>query len=304
MDYETGIASSPLDLLNKLATFAGAHGWDALSSATANSYVFATETGPEVFAGVLANSTEWITRGARGHNAGVAYDAQPGNAGQSHVMNLGAGPFTAYHFFVGEEDGYPHIHVVVEVSALQFRHWTLGSLVKFGTWDGGTISDSTLLSDNSLTRHVPESSSHRHICDASYGSNASAHLYIDYDAKVDNWQMIGTANTTTTTHGTGSTRSNGIRAGIQDVGYQRWNFRTPMWPLEYFVNRASSLKSAAGRIPNMRGINVTNFAEGDITVLGSDEWMIFPVFRRQIAAVPNTEVSSGVYGYAYLKSSS
>jgi hypothetical protein len=104
----------------------------------------------------------------------------------------------------------------------------------------------------------------------------------------------------TATFHTGSTRVGGFYANFMNIGYQRWNFRTPQWPMLYFANRASSLRSPIGRMPNIRAINVRNFFPGQEVTISGDTWKIFPVFQKQTEAVANTIVSSGLYGYAHL----
>jgi hypothetical protein len=296
--YETGISSSPADLFAKLQTFLNANGW-VVQPATTGIVVW-NGSGAQIFAGINATATSWQTRGCLGYNADASFNAQPNNSGITHTVNLGAGPFTAYHFYIGDEGGFEYIHVTVEVIGGVYRHWALGQLVPFGVVQGGIYCDSTNLVDDAVNRNNPDSGNHRYICDALNGSTTStAHIHVDYDGKSNNWQPVAGAGTINADQCVGSMRVSGLLAAMQTIGYQRWNLRTPLWPLIYFANRPSSLRSAIGRVPNLRQVSLNNFVPGDIVSIGGENWQVFPVFQRQSGTVANTVVSSGLYGYAH-----
>lgn len=294
--YETGVATSPSDLLNKLGVFVEANGW-SYDAAASGAVIYNGASGVGIFAGILAGATDIQTRGCLGYSPAAAWNAQPGNAGLTHTINVGAGPYTSYHCWVGDEDGNDYVHLTIEKSAGEFRHWALGRLVPFGSITGGVYCDGTWLEDNTTFRNSPESGSHRHLCDANTNLTGG-HVWVDYDAKVNTWQAV-TDSQATNRH-FGSTRSGGMWSNFHTIGYQNWNFRTPQWPMTYFANRASNLRSPIGRMPNIRAVNVRNFFPGQEVTIGSDVWKIFPVFQKQIGSVANTIVSSGLYGYAHL----
>lgn len=300
--YQTGVATSPIDLLNKLGTFIEAHGWvsDPTSTASSAGLSNGESSGPAIACGVLATATEWQTRGCEQLSSVLAWNNQPGKSAFTHTCNWGAGPYVAYHFFVGDEDGAEYVHVTVEVTAGHFRHWTLGELVKFGSVTGGMYTDSTFLTDFDNLKNSPEYQNHRHICDASC-NDTGAHLKVDYDGKVGGtWQACTSAGTQAANFHTGINRASGLIYPLIYVGYQRWNGRTPGQPMMYFANRASSLRSPIGRMPNIRSINVTNFFPGELITFGPDTWKVFPVFQKYIGNAPASITSSGIYGYAHL----
>ena len=296
--YETGVATSPSDLLGKLGVFIEANGW-SYDGGSSGAVIYNGASGVGIFAGVNATATEIHTRGCLGYLGASAWNAQPGHSGITHIMNLGAGPYTSYHIWVGDEDGNDYVHLTVEKTAGEFRHWALGKLVPYGSMTGGVYSDSTLLTDSAGQRNSPDSSLHRHLCDANQNT-ALGQVWVDYDGKVNTWQGVQNAGVFTTTLHCGSTRTLGLYANFMNIGYQRWNFRTPQWPMLYFANRAGSLRSPIGRMPNIRAINVRNFFPGQEVTISGDTWKIFPVFQKQTEAVGNDIVSSGLYGYAHL----
>lgn len=300
--YQTGVASSPSDLLAKMISFIALNGWTYVVPSTGDAAISNGESsGQAIACGIdVVTANQWQTRGCEQINAAVGWNAQPGRANQTHTCNWGTGPFTAYHLWVGDEDGFEYVHLSVEVTSGEFRHWALGQMVPFGTIVGGVYSDSTFLATNDSLKNAPEYSGHRHLCDAGC-NDQGAHVLLDYDGKVGgHWQAVTQAGSVDANFHTGSNRSLGIIAPFMTIGYQRWNLRTPMWPMIYFANRASSLRSPIGRMPHIRSINIRNFFPGQTYTIGSEDWMVLPVFQKQIDSVGSGIVSSGLYGYAHL----
>jgi subtilisin family serine protease len=290
--YQTGIASDPADLVSKLATFAAANGWTVNTPASGR--VFIKDT---CLVGVSSDTDEVFLRGAITYNGAAAWNAQTNNSGNTVSIDCGTGPFTAYHFFVGDEDGADYIHVVIEIAAGRYRHFSFGEMIKHGTYTGGTYVDGTNWDNSTNFQHVPDSGQHQVICDGNTASG-TGHVWVDYDSKVNNWQLIRGPGTFTTTLGIGSFRDNGMISIWPSLGIQPWNLRNNMAPLTYFVNRSDSLRSPVGRIPNMRCLGLHNLTPGETLSIGGDDWLCFPVIQRTETFV-NTIESSGMYGYAF-----
>lgn len=292
-DYETGISTDPADLVSKLATFAAANGWTVNSPTSGRVFVKGS-----IYVGVGSDSDEVFARGALGYDAGSAYNAQPNNSAMSTVMDIGVGPFTAYHFFVGDEESCDYINAVVEYAAGKYRHLAFGTLIKRGVYTGGTYVDSTNWNNSTLYQNDPNDAQHQVICDAN-SSGGTGHFACDYDAKTNNWQRVITA--AGTAYALGSARTNGMNQIYNAVGIQKWNMRNLLWPLSYFANRASSLRSPVGRIPNMRMVRMDNLTPGETLSIGGDNWMVFPIIQRTESYGSSSSAieSSGMYGYAY-----
>lgn len=294
--YETGVASDPADLLAKMETFAGSNGWTV--STPTSGKVFRKGT---IVVGASTDADELFLRGAITYNSGTAWNAQDNNSGQTLDINLGAGPFTAYHFFIGAEDSNDYFHGVIEISANVFRHFVFGRLVRSGTYDGGVYVEGVRWSTASQAPGNPNSASHITIADAN-GTTAGSHLWIDHDSKTNNWQM-GVASTASTAY-QGNGRSSGmIDIQLLTIRNQRYNLRTPLWPAQLFVRRASSLLSLAGRLPDFRHVSIENFVPGDIITIGGVDWMLFPVCQKTDTASHNNASPPNSYyqGYAYRK---
>ena len=147
--YQTGTATSPTDLLQKLVTWLVAQGWTQDASAADGSGWRAHLHKGGLYANLRAamNESIWNYNNAAGYGIGLylgdaysgaaSWKAQSGGpiqSGTSNVigagMQLAAGAISAYHFF---DDGADHISVVVEKSPGIFVHVGWGpTLAKVG----------------------------------------------------------------------------------------------------------------------------------------------------------------------------
>jgi hypothetical protein len=296
MDYETGISTGPGDLMGKLATFAATNGWTLTSYGVGNGASLSKGT---IVCGYNTDTDEIFLRGGTS-TAGAAWNSLANNPGYSVTIDCGAGPFVAYHLFAGEESGSEYLNAVIEFASGQYRHLCFGNLIKHGAYTGGTYIDGVNWNNSINFANQPESDNHQVICDANVQSG-NGHVYADFDAKTNNWVRVMSAGGFTTTNGTGSVRSNGINQMFHNLGYARFNLRNLTAPLTYFANRASSLRSPLGRIPNMRQVGMGNLEPGAILSIGGDEWKCFPISQRTDSWGSGSSLieSSGPYGYAY-----
>lgn len=297
MAYETGTASSVSDLLTKLVTFATANGWTNNSPSTG--VVLSKGT---VVCGLFANSPNLDTRGAITVANGSAWNAQTGNSSTTHQMDIGAGPYTAYHFYALTEGSKDLLAVCVEISAGVFRHWILCDLIKVGSFTGGTYTDSVNWNDGAIYINVPDSSYHRFIADsANANASQAGHFWVDSDGGSNTWGTVRDETDFTLRAGVGSVRGAGKWTKMMSIGYQRWNLRTPLWPIELVVTRASSYRTPLGRVPAMRLVNIRNHTPGEILTIGGADFQLWPVCARTDAwgDTSSTIPSSGHYGYAY-----
>jgi hypothetical protein len=298
MAYETGVASSPADLLTKLATFAVTNGW-ANTAASGGGLMLSKG---QIVVGLNTDSDELFSRGATAVNGALAYNAQPNNSGTTHSCDLGAGPFTAYHFYSLVEEGKDLLAACVEISSGVFRHWVAADLIKFGAWTGGPYFNSQNHNDGSSEANDPYSSYHRYICDTQQ-SNASqsGHAWVDVDGLTNNWKLeTHDGDYTASTRGPGVFRQDGMLYWFSQVGYQRFNLRTPLFPADIYVNRPSSLRSIMGRIPAFRLCSMRNHTPGEIVTIGGADFQLWPCVSRTDAwGATSTTPSSGYFGYAY-----
>lgn len=157
MPYQTGAASSPTDLIQKLITFLVANGWTQdMSQAEGSGWrVHAHLSSNYVhLRSAMNESTIWQQSYAVAHyavhmylgtgfNGSNAWNAQNTGAPIGTASNpmgvgmkLSAGPFSNYYFFC--DSGGDNVAVVVERTPGLFVHLGWGSsLAKAGTWTGG-----------------------------------------------------------------------------------------------------------------------------------------------------------------------
>lgn len=299
MAYETGVASTPADLRSKLDTFAAANGWTITTLLDGHK---AYSKGNVVVA-VATDSNYLYGRGALSVNAGANWNAQPNTSSWQHRTNIGAGPYTAYHFYALTEEGKDLLAAVIEISSGVFRHFIICDLIKYGAWTGGTYTNSVLWNTGTQWINSPGSTYHRTICDAyQVNSEAGGHFWCNTDGLTDNWCLEWYYNDfTASTRGPGNTNTEGMANWYRDAGWQRWNLRTPLIPMELFVNRPSNLRSIIGRIPAMRHANLRNHSVGEILNIGGSDFQLWPVCARTDTwGSGNSTVYSSAYsGYAY-----
>jgi hypothetical protein len=63
-----------------------------------------------------------------------------------------------------------------------------------------------------------------------------------------------------------------------------------------YGERTSNLGSPLGYPPHLRWVRLDYLSPGDVLTIGSDQWKVFPVIRKDGGT---GQVNSGKYGYAY-----
>ncbi len=166
MTFETGSATDLQDLLGKLNTFAvtthggwtagytpnpqTTDGWFELHKGSISfsaKFAVGAQAPPEHLsvhhANGYVNST--TAPGAHTNDSGNGYNT--GTTGHTNanlltercVSQIGDGPYASYYFFADDTSPNDYIHVAVEVTPGQFRHFGFGLLSLFGD-QGGTRS--------------------------------------------------------------------------------------------------------------------------------------------------------------------
>lgn len=150
MAYETGTASDATDLMSKLSTFAQANGFTEDYYSGANRHLSLSRPADNIYISFCWDGVDYLQMYQALGFSGT-YNEQPwnqvddsGNGSDDpdtypdrgrQVSRIGAGSYTAYHFFAYTD---PHnIHVVLEFSPGLYRHFGFGKVHKVGTWVGG-----------------------------------------------------------------------------------------------------------------------------------------------------------------------
>lgn len=214
-DYQNGSASSPIDLLQTLASWLVAQGWTQDASASEGSgwrahlhkgsqYVNfrAAMTGETLFSnhGGSGSCAIGINLGT-GYSSGSAWHLQAGAPTEASdvthplfcAMNLPAGAIVAYHLF---DDGNDNITMVVEKIAGRFVHLGWGKTLKkigytFDSWhfyasSPGYWATSTQsgLAGNTAESYAP-------LSHQPYNSNQFANSFFRVDASVFSARWVG-----------------------------------------------------------------------------------------------------------------
>ena len=313
--YQTGSATDVTDLLDKLRIFLLAQGWTvngfvvitngkrlSLLSPAGNYFELASDT--SVVTG--ANPSPYIKVCAcRGYASGSAFNAQSGTSGETWANRL-TGPFTAYHFFVDSS----YAHIVIEITSGVFSHIQIGAINKFCTFTGGEYAAAlNWYMSGSGYQNTPVSGYHNVPWENQNNSGNAKYSQFraDIDSVSDKWHGphdSATYRFMSNTMQLWSQSTAGISRRIWSAGPSSYNQNTPLIPLYAIVVRASTNQSILGVAPDVRGINMKNYAPGATITIGSEQWLVFPWTQKSDAYnVPAdaAKVQSYYYGFAYRK---
>jgi hypothetical protein len=213
------------------------------------------------------------------------------------VNDIGDGPFPSYHFF--EQDSGPaYVHVVVEISSETYRHFGWGEMEKFNDWTGGEYCYAHFADENTNSSAVDTGA------DVPFDG-------IDSGASGSTARRGATIHAEGLPHQGGSEKwlhhAGGVSADDTDFNDTAGNTKRlafggmrggPLWPLTQFRSDVSTghipLTPLAiftrdftndfvyflGNIPDIRMVDIFNFAAGQEVTIGSDTWVLFPQVRR------------------------
>lgn len=212
--------------------------------------------------------------------------------------------FATYHLFTNSTGDY--IHVVIEETAGQFRHFSIGNVKKYGTWTGGQYvqashwAEHTFPSDFSSAMRLPFGASGQEYA-FSFDKPANVHR-ADIDTLTGNWVYLTTTTSSPTpgrfgpasysnnaldrrgNGGGGAVGTNNDLGGalFYDQSPMGWNGLAPLLPLYVTCTRNGSVNnwSMLGEFMDVRYMNMSNFAPGDEFTIGSDTWKVFPIFAK------------------------
>ena len=271
MAYQTGSATSPIDLLQKLVTFLTANGWTLDSSiadgtgwrahlhrggdfinlksttGAVNPWGFTTVPAPIASSAAMhlymgtgwSGAADWNLQAGGPIGNGVAY-----TVGMS--MPLPTGAITSYHFFADATGD--NIVVVVEKTTSIFTHLGWGvSLTKAGAYTGGPYFFASLygysFASTNTTKPGPQNGITAHEA-FRYGdplnNGAMGYVRADVDAFTGKWLSCSNSTIVSTTGYTGKKLATGIRgfttAPKTDIPIEEF-FRERMVP--DFTNQAT-----------------------------------------------------------------
>lgn len=348
MSYQTGSASSAANLMDTLLTFAQAEGWSDVSGdwpiSKGNCHVHWSE--------VQQNFIDWDTGGGGnllkdtirmaigtslpGSVPSPWYD-MPGTIVSSDTdgdapffFTNGTNSILAYHFFTVPAVA-DYIHVVIQIAAELYQHFSFGNIDKRGLTHSGvgyvTAQAMTPFSDRSGSggRHHNLYDTYRgftgHVGEASDATKfLSIHPidvlpvgYIGNNTILPSGRLFDTIGLR---HGTQFVHNND---GIFPQNHTPWSLAdqskplpvsgdVPLYSMPIIIHQttAQSLDNRCvytGEFPGIRYCRMDGMQPGDEFTFGGDTWKVFPVLRLTEISNYNQPLvkSSGPMSFAYQK---
>ena len=322
MSYQTGTALDLDDLLQKLSTFAQANGWtenqfdagsgngadvDLFLSKGTNFIVFHARLtgGNNVYHGVsqAIDHPDMYMYGATGYDGGSAFNLQPGTSLRA-TTNWLLPSMTAYHFFTDPAKVY--LHVVVETTANEFRHFANGQVAKVGNYDGGDYVMGTQWSQTTADIDVPSDSQHFPAW-MHQGNGSTTQNRFRYNIDGNQWRHYYFNTVFQSIAGSQGSSSIAVwNQAILNHSYSRsaspnaFNQAIILWRMYGGWNyRSSTFLVPTGCIEDVRFVNIRNVAPSTTYNLGGDDWIIFPLCEKKDPNLRDNLPNSGDYGFAY-----
>lgn len=331
MAYENSTAADISDLMTKLSTFATANGWTLNESGSDRRFLSKNNVYVS-FRWATTSPTAVAIYQATGYAAGPAPGSQandsgngyvPGTFNDANVKTSRYVPMTnssmTYWFF--ENDASPaYIHVVVTLDGTasnKFAHFGFGELTKQGTWTGGEYAYGQYVPTSNQGNDIANTSEQFScVLDGGLGASSpttyrtfAATLRMENlpgQAASTRWGVVYGGDTPGTDRSGSNVRYNiqgGFRAGPVAATFARFMTTsttglTAMYPINLYYDRGlvSSVRQwyPLGYMADVRGIDITNYSEGQELTVGADTWVVFPASYKIAVSSVNATKNTGV----------
>jgi hypothetical protein len=329
--YETDTYTDATDLVNKLAVFIEANGWtrdDLSNEGSGRRYHAHRGTQYLNMRGLVnesAPSGAVIMDGGGVNIHGVSFNIGTGYSGASPwysqagiPLNSGGGPRSAgiqglsaagtYHFFA--HNSGDQIMAVVEYASGYYDRFYFGLLSKYGAWTGGDYfgASRTGIQSSAFLTTVPFGFLRGSHGGAEAGSGMGG-IYglvkVDVDAETG-WHWSPTANYGAARRTLRDFNNINAFAAGNAIQPNTTNSLAVMFPVIVYVNRTTTdatttSASPIGELPKVFYINLANLVPGQQITLGSTDYRVFPMWKKNATrAIPATGLTghSGWYGFA------
>lgn len=338
MAYETGVSTSPQDLVSKIYNHATANGWTGVRNNGAVTGASGAQHSLSDGSAAVSNQINMVGFNAA-NTAEIAMQPSTGDGGSgvqffNHTgspntsgtrgtyVSMGhgtstaalgfAGAHVAYHIFSGSHADGRYVHVVCEATAGVFYHMMFGTILKAGSFNGGQYATASNVRPQTSAQVMWPFSS------GGLTGQGTQWLRGDglYSFGTPGWQAL---------HGAAHSPSNNstvaaMTSTLYQGGLIGFNGRTPLGPVvapfwqTVTPSGSSTLFYLLGHLPDVRLVNMDGREPGEQIVLGSDTWHLFPAYRKTTdgtstttAAFANTFVAgtdantndSNLAGYAF-----
>lgn len=295
MAFETGVASSQGDFIDKLTLFAQTNGWTRDEFDNVTNFRAAVSLGNVFVQWKWDNTTSIGGYQSLGWTGGTAPGQHTDDSGNGDIsgaidtdrrfLNVGNGPFVKYWFF---EDAAtePYVHYVLEYAPGFYVHGSFGEVEKFGTWTGGEYHGMSIWpSSANIARAVSGSS----VVDSVHnvrGQAATIHAEsLPGQDVTSKWGLFLNASTSLSTDRGGNPRVRflgGSRAGylthaFQGIQANPNNGFVSMVPLlAYYTSGARYF----GKFIDVVEMNGFFLNAGSSITVGANTWHVFPTLRK------------------------
>jgi hypothetical protein len=319
ISVSTGTATSNIDLLQKLVTWLGTRGWTNNMSQADGSGWRAHLSKSGVYVNLRAsvgNDATWRDNFSgsgnynyalhlflgTGYSSGSAFNAQPGGptqSGTSYTVGVaavaGSGALTSYQFI---DDGADNILVAIERTPGVWRHLCWGTMVKLGSWTGGTYFGGSSAGYYGST--TADTGGAQSLCPFSCNEGHTGFVRVDVDAFTSKWVSFGSSTTAAAGY-TGKLATSGVQFGsnqppsseapklsvyAQAALHNSLGSRAVTLPVMLFVARDAGGYSALGELPSLRLCRATDLAgmsPGADFSQGAETWRVFPGYAVRVA---------------------
>lgn len=337
MAYTNQTTTSLADLISKLDTFLSTSGWTTVHTPASGEWAARkTAAGVDVAMATQWDTTtpaalglyQWLGAAYNGASSPWAQNNDSGNgAASTSNATLLTGRYayitnTPVQFWCFEEDFY--FRVVVESSTGLFRHFGAGSLEKFNDWVGGDYVYGQL-QQTSYSSTPPVALYTTVLLDGlAAGTNIEKHaatVHITGMLNQPAGSLYGVAMGAQSASALGNDRQavpkarihlpGGFRAGagVLNWGPFEGNVASGLLPGYPIVlmhrdvlggSPTNDFEGPLGRMKDVRGMNIKNYAGGDELTIGSDTWVIFPSYTKGTDSGSQVG-TSGYQGIVYRK---
>ena len=330
MGYQTGTATGPVDLLDKLRTFLIAQGWTVnlytangtgyrlhvqksadsstemyfnFRSAVDESGVLMTEDNSDSASGKV---TGIVINGSTSYDVGEDWDKQPTYPINDQVSNKACGnlmspmsisAIPAYYFFAVENT----INICVEVTSGKFQFMSFGCLEKQGAFTGGQFYTASFASRTPTLEWQGDSDYPPMYFTANPIGYPHGAVYVDADSDAS-WRMADDGSACQVMFPCVAGQTGNIsftKTGIASMFWTKspnfYNSLAATCPIYVLGKRSDANYSLLGWPAGVRFLNCTKYSAGQEVIYGSDTWKIFHADSLQGA-------SSNLYcGFAFKK---
>jgi hypothetical protein len=219
---------------------------------------------------------------------------------------------TNLFLFGGTENSAPYIAGVIEFSSGNYRHFYIGSLVKYGTYDGGEIvSSNNHFTRQDDSRFTFSATSNRYMFNGYQDLNLAAEsgfvhvpdsrVGADYLPFYQDPIRNARDETPLDEHVMGGNRDR-VGSVYQSFSSQHFAAATLLGAVNVYLTETGPTRyTPLGYVPGARMVNVGNIAPGARIDIGGVFYRVYPEMRRTGSAT-GAGGATGADGYGWLDS--